>query len=207
MNPKLKKIIRDVAIGALVGIAPHGKADAGIISASLDDRLSLLSNNDHDIATEKPIAKLTYAFNYATNDGMFHRSHRSHSSHQSHYSSSTRSTSPSPSTGTSTGTSTKTNVNNINRLVDQNQNSQVINNTSTLGSRNLSKGMQGNDVLELKKALVIAKFYKMGEYEVLDDIFDQKTVEAVNSFKKSKGLSEDGRVDAVVIVHLKNIER
>lgn len=202
MNSKLRKIIRDVAITALVGILPNGKADATIISASVDKKLSLLPGNGHDITSNKSIPILRYVYNYATDDGMFHRSHRSHSSHsshRSHYSSTS---------GTSNVKSTiKDSVNNYNRVVHPvNPNANIIKSvtTPTLGSRTLKYGMQGEDVLELKKALVKAKCYKMGDYEILDGNFDQKTHDAVNLFKKNHQLSQDGLVDAVVTYHLKN---
>jgi len=192
MNSKLRNIIRDVAIGAIVGILPNGKSEAAKISSSIDERLSLLSNNDPNISTNRPNLTLKYVYNYATDDGMFHTSHRSHASHASGSSGSVRSvtTNPKP-------------------VTNQNSVQQVTNTDNTkasytLGQRTLKKGMEGDDVLELKKALVQAKCYKMGEYEVLDNLFDQKTVEALNLFKKNHQLPTDGIADALVLVQLKN---
>lgn len=192
MNSKLRNIIRDVAIGAIVGILPNGKSEAAKISSSIDERLSLLSNNDPNISTNRPNLTLKYVYNYATDDGMFHTSHRSHASHASGSSGSVRrvTTNPKP-------------------VTNQNSVQQVTNTDNTkasytLGQRTLKKGMEGDDVLELKKALVQAKCYKMGEYEVLDNLFDQKTVEALNLFKKNHQLPTDGIADALVFVQLKN---
>jgi len=192
MNSKLRNIIRDVAIGAIVGILPNGKLEAAKISSGIDEKLSLLSNNDPNISTNRPNLTLKYVYNYATNDGMFHSSHRSHASHASGSSGSVKSVTSNPKP-----------------VTDQNAVQQVTNTDNakasyTLGQRTLKKGMEGDDVLELKKALVQAKCYKMGEYEVLDNLFDQKTVEALNLFKKNNQLTQDGIADALVFVQLKN---
>jgi murein L,D-transpeptidase YcbB/YkuD len=192
MNSKLRNIIRDVAIGAIVGILPNGKLEAAKISSGIDEKLSLLSNSDPNISTNRPNLTLKYVYNYATNDGMFHTSHRSHASHASGSSGSVRSVTSNPKP-----------------VTDQNAVQQVTNTDNTkasytLGQRTLKKGMEGDDVLELKKALVQAKCYKMGEYEVLDNLFDQKTVEALNLFKKNHQLTQDGIADALVFVQLKN---
>lgn len=202
MNSKLRKIIRDVAIGALVGIFPNGKTDAAIISRSIDERLSLLSNNDPNISSNRPGTTLRYAYNFATDEGMFHRSHRSHSSHRSHYSS----TSGSGTTTTPPKTTTNTNTNAVvnQGRVNQNQNTIKPNSSFNLGDRTLKFGMQGNDVLELKKALIKSKCYKVGEYEILDEKFDQKTHDALNLYKKNHQLTQDGLADAVVIYNFKN---
>ena len=208
MNSKLRKIIRDVSIGALLGIFPNGKTDAAIISSSIDERLSLLSNNDPNISSSRPATTLRYAYNFATDEGMFHRSHRSHSSHRSHYSSSsgTGTTTTPPKTNSNTNNNTNTSSGAVNNMkntypIPNNVNS---NTTLTLGDRTLKFGMQGNDVLELKKALIKAKCYKVGEYELLDEKFDQKTHDALNLFKKNHQLTQDGLADAVVIYNLKN---
>src|SRR5450759_237885 len=112
MNSKLRKILRDVAIGALLGIFPNGKTDAAVISTSIDERLSLLSNNDPNISSNRPGTTLRYAYNLATDEGMFHRSHRSHSSHRSHYSSTSGTgTTTTPKTTTNTGTNSNAVVN------------------------------------------------------------------------------------------------
>jgi hypothetical protein len=203
MNSKLRKILRDVAIGALLGIFPNGKTDAAVISTSIDERLSLLSNNDPNISSNRPGTTLRYAYNFATDEGMFHRSHRSHSSHRSHYSSTS---------GTGTTTTPKTTTNsstNSNAVVNQprpiqNQNTIKANSSFNLGDRTLKFGMQGNDVLELKKALIKSKCYKVGEYEILDEKFDQKTHDALNLYKKNHQLTQDGLADAVVIYNIKN---
>ena len=196
MNTKLRNIIRDVAIGAIVGILPNGKSEAAKISSGIDEKLSLLSNNDPNISTNRPNLTLKYVYNYATNDGMFHTSHRSHSSHASHASGSTGRVRSVPTT-----TAQPTNDQNA---IQQNTNTNNPNASYALGQRTLKKGMVGDDVLELKKALVRSKCYKMGEFEVLDNIFDQKTVEAVNLFKKNHQLTQDGIADALVFVQLKN---
>lgn len=195
MNSKLRNIIRDVAIGAIVGILPNGESEAAKISSSIDERLSLLSNNDPNISTNRPNLTLKYVYNYATDDGMFHTSHRSHASHASHASGSSGSvrrvtTTPKP----------VTNQNAVQQIPSTDNTKASYN----LGQRTLKKGMEGDDVLELKKALVQAKCYKMGEYEVLDNLFDQKTVEALNLFKKNHQLPTDGIADALVFVQLKN---
>lgn len=202
MNSKLRIIIRDVAIGALVGIFPNGKTDAAIISRSIDERLSLLSNNDPNISSSRPATTLRYAYNFATDEGVFHRSHRSHSSHRSHYSSTsgTGTTTTPPKTNANTNTSSGA-VNSV-RNTNPVQNNTIA--TYSLGDRTLKFGMQGNDVLELKKALIKAKCYKVGEFEILDEKFDQKTHDALNLFKKNHQLTQDGLADAVVIYNLKN---
>ena len=96
MNSKLRNIIRDVAIGAIVGILPNGKLEAAKISSGIDEKLSLLSNNDPNISTNRPNLTLKYVYNYATNDGMFHSSHRSHASHASGSSGSVKSVTSNP---------------------------------------------------------------------------------------------------------------
>jgi hypothetical protein len=202
MNSKLRKILRDVAIGAILGIFPNGKTDAAIISTSIDERLGLLSNNDPNISSNRPGTTLRYAYNLATDEGMFHRSHRSHSSHRSHYSSTsgTGTTTTPPKTTTNSNTNAAVNQNRVN----PNQNAKISNSSFTLGDRTLKFGMQGNDVVELKKALIKSKCYKVGEYEILDEKFDQKTHDALNLYKKNHQLTQDGLADAVVIYNIKN---
>jgi len=202
MNSKLRKIIRDVALGALVGILPSGKADATIIGSTIDDRLSSL-DSDPNISSDRPVPTLKLVYNTATEEGMFHRSHRSHSSHRSHYSSSsgtnvttTKPTTTKPTTNTSSSQGIMTTPN---KSIPSNSTSD-----KTFGGRNLKIWMVGNDVLELKKELVKAKCYKMGEFEVLNDTFDEKTENALNLFKKNHQLKEDGIADAVVFYHLQN---
>ena len=206
MNEKLRRIVRDVAIGALLGIFPGSRVDAAFVSKSVDDKLSL-ANDDNNITTNRPGLTLRYAYNFATDEGTFHRSHRSHSSHsshRSHYSSTSGTNNANTNQKTNTNTNTTPNNavrTNVTPIQNQNINREVV---YTLGSRNLQKGMSGDDVLELKKYLVKAKCYKMGEFEVLDNTFDQKTQDAVNVYKESKKLTKDGIVDAVVIYNLKN---
>ena len=196
MNSKLSKIVRDVTISAILGIFPSGKTDAAIISTSIDERLSLLSNNDPNISSNIPATTLRYAYNISTEEGMFHRSHRSHSSHRSHYSS----------TSTVRDTSVKTNSGTRNNFKPASSTRSNVNTNTilSLGDRTLKFGMEGNDVLELKKALIKAKCYKVGEYEILDEKFDQKTHDALNLYKKNHQLTQDGLADAVVIYNLKN---
>ena len=198
MNSKLRKIIRNIAIGSLVGILPNGKSDAATISSSIDERLGLLSNNDPDISAEKPNLTLKYVYDYATDDGKFHASHSSHASHASHYSSSSSSGTDASNKVTNTVTDQNT--------VTKNPNNYNSNSSSTykFGDRTLKFGMEGTDVLELKKALIQAKCYKMGEYEILNDKFDDKTLSSLNLYKKNHQLTQDGLADALVYYHLKS---
>lgn len=155
--------------------------------------------------TEKLILKRS---DTSEEDSLFagHRSHRSHSSHRSHYSSRTntpdQSTTTTPTTTTTIpttsiypGTRPSTSKSTSSPLQKPTQETGV----NQLGSRLLSKGMSGPDVLELKKSLT-SKGYSLP----VNNTFDDLTEATLKDFQSKKGIPFDGKAGPLTIYHLKN---
>jgi murein L,D-transpeptidase YcbB/YkuD len=199
MKNHFKTLLKGIFLGSVSSLVTSNGADA--LTYDLD-KLKVNNDGQTEVKTQKDNSQ-KFILKFQSDDSYLiagHRSHASHASHASHRSSSTYSGS---STGTSSSNySTPTSTKTVNTSTQSNTPSTSLG-IINLGDRILKKGMDGNDVIQLKEILVEKKFLPE-TFKNESMLFDEKIELAVIEFQKSVGLRADGIVGSKTVYLLKN---
>lgn len=194
MKPKLKNLLRGIVISSMATLANSYGAEAMPAYRFSDDSDDTPADEYGQTAKDTNVKMLLHLNSDDTYTLAGHRSHSSHRSHNSHRShSSHRSGSSHYSHYSSATTSRSTST------------SSISPSDYTLGSRTLSLNSYGADVKALTDLLVKHKYIEKASVNTNYlgyVVFDSEVRDAVRSFQKDAGITQDGIAGSSTIAKL-----